>query len=65
VAQTAARLKEAAKLGFARAFAPETARADPETGIEVIGIRALLSLVGDVTTRRQRVTGPRPVRQDG
>jgi DNA repair protein RadA/Sms len=65
VAQTPARLKEAAKLGFARAFAPETARADPDTGIEVIGIRALLSLVGDVTTRRQRVIGPRPVRQDG
>jgi DNA repair protein RadA/Sms len=65
VAQTPARLKEAAKLGFARAFAPETARADPDTGMEVIGIRALLSLVGDVTARRQRVTGPRPVRQDG
>jgi DNA repair protein RadA/Sms len=68
VAQTPARLKEAAKLGFVRAFAPETARADAETGIEVIGIGALLSLVGDVATRdgaRQRVIVPRPVPQDG
>jgi DNA repair protein RadA/Sms len=68
VAQTPARLKEAAKLGFVRAFAPETARADADTGIEVSGIGALLGLVGDVTTRRgarQRVIVPRPVRQDG
>jgi len=68
VAQTPARLKEAAKLGFARAFAPETAHADPDTGIEVIGIGALLSLIGDVTARkgrRQRAIVPHPVRQDG
>jgi DNA repair protein RadA/Sms len=68
VAQTPARLKEAAKLGFVRAFAPETARADPDIGIEVIGIGALLSLVGDVTSRRgprPRAILPRPVRQDG
>jgi DNA repair protein RadA/Sms len=68
VAQTPARLKEAAKLGFVRAFAPETARADPDTGIEVTGIGALLGLVGDVAARkgaRQRVIVPRPVRQDG
>jgi DNA repair protein RadA/Sms len=68
VAQTPARLKEAAKLGFARAFAPEAARADPDTGIEVIGIGALLSLIGDVTARkgrRQPAIVPHPVRQDG
>jgi len=68
VAQTPARLKEAAKLGFVRAFAPETARADPDIGIEVVGIGALLSLVGDVTTRRgtrPRAIVPQPVRQDG
>jgi DNA repair protein RadA/Sms len=68
VAQTPARLKEAAKLGFVRAFAPETAGADPDTGIEVVGIGALLGLVGDVTTRRgtrQRAIVPHPVRQDG
>ena len=68
VAQTPARLKEAAKLGFVRAFAPETARADPDTGIEVTGIGALLSLIGDITTRRgrrQRATVPHPVPQDG
>jgi DNA repair protein RadA/Sms len=68
VAQTPARLKEAAKLGFVRAFAPETARADPETGIGVVGIGALLSLVGDVTTRRgtrPRAIVPQPIRQDG
>jgi DNA repair protein RadA/Sms len=68
VAQTPARLKEAAKLGFARAFAPEAARADPDTGIEVIGIGALFSLIGDVTARkgrRQPAIVPHPVRQDG
>src|SRR5262245_27780036 len=54
VAQTSARLKEAAKLGFTRVFAPEAARADPDIGIEVIGNGALLSLVGDVTARKGR-----------
>ena len=68
VAQTSARLKEAAKLGFTRAFAPEAARADADTGIEVIGNGALLSLVGDVTARkgrRQPAIVSHPVRQDG
>ena len=68
VAQTPARLKEAAKLGFTRAFAPEAARLDPDTGIEVIGNGALLSLVGDVTARkgrRQPAIVSHPVRQDG
>jgi DNA repair protein RadA/Sms len=68
VAQTPARLKEAAKLGFVRAFAPGTARADLDTGIDVAGIGALLGLVGDITARgsaRQRGIVPRPVRQDG
>ena len=68
VAQTPARLKEAAKLGFTRAFAPEAARADADTGIEVIGNGALLSLVGDVTARkgrRQPAIVSHPVRQDG
>jgi DNA repair protein RadA/Sms len=68
VAQTPARLKEAAKLGFTRAFAPEAARADPDTGIEVIGNGALLSLIGNVTARkgrRQPAIVSHPVRQDG
>jgi len=68
VAQTSARLKEAAKLGFTRVFAPEAARADPDIGIEVIGNGALLSLVGDVTARRGRrqpAIVSHPVRQDG
>jgi DNA repair protein RadA/Sms len=68
VAQTPARLKEAAKLGFTRAFAPEAARADLDAGIEVIGNGALLSLIGDVTARkgrRQPAIVSHPVRQDG
>jgi DNA repair protein RadA/Sms len=68
VAQTPARLKEAAKLGFTRAFAPEAARADSDTGIDVIGNRTLLSLIGDVTARkgrRQPAIVSHPVRQDG
>ena len=68
VAQTSARLKEAAKLGFTRVFAPEAGRADPDIGIEVIGNGALLSLVGDVTARRGRrqpAIVSHPVRQDG
>ena len=69
VAQTAARLKEAAKLGFARALAPEAARgeAPAESGIAVTSIGALTSLVADIAARGSRSRGglPRAVRQDG
>jgi len=68
VAQTAARLREAAKLGFVRAHAPEAARAEATVdGIEVIGVASLTSLVADIAARgiRPRGTAPRAIRQDG
>jgi DNA repair protein RadA/Sms len=69
VAQTAARLKEAAKLGFARALAPEAARgeATAESGIAVTTVGALSSLVADIAARGGRPRGgmPRSIRQDG
>jgi DNA repair protein RadA/Sms len=53
VAQTAARLKEAAKLGFGRAFLPETARgeADGDTKLALQAMGSLTSLVADVAAR--------------
>ena len=53
VAQTAARLKEAQKLGFARAFVPEPARgeASTEIGLTLTGIVALADLVADIAQR--------------
>jgi DNA repair protein RadA/Sms len=53
VAQTAARLKEAQKLGFARAIVPEAARteatAEPGFALEPVGM--LANLVGDIAAR--------------
>ncbi len=61
VAQTAARLKEAQKLGFARAVVPEAARAEgasePALALEFVG--NLASLVADIAAR-----GKRPGRPD-
>jgi DNA repair protein RadA/Sms len=52
VAQSASRLKEAAKLGFARAVVPETARAETaEPGIKVTDVGTLASLVADIAAR--------------
>jgi DNA repair protein RadA/Sms len=50
VPQSAARLKEAQKLGFSRAFLPETARGEAGTdiGLQVTGIGALRNLVADI-----------------
>ncbi|MGE3150218.1 MAG: DNA repair protein RadA [Pseudorhodoplanes sp.] len=56
VAQAAARLKEAAKLGFNRAFVPEAARgeADPALSLQTIG--NLSTLVADIAARGTRPT---------
>jgi DNA repair protein RadA/Sms len=53
VAQTSARLKEAAKLGFGRAVLPESARGDPggDAGLTLNTISGLTSLVADIATR--------------
>ncbi|MGC1464992.1 MAG: DNA repair protein RadA [Pseudolabrys sp.] len=59
VAQSAARLKEAAKLGFARAIMPEAARgeAGTDTGIKLTDVGNLTTLVADIASR-----GSRPAR---
>jgi DNA repair protein RadA/Sms len=55
VAQQAARLKEAAKLGFARAVVPEAARADAAEGMRLMEIGNLSSLVADIASRGNRL----------
>ena len=56
VPQTGARLKEALKLGFARAYLPEPARgeAGAETGLALTGIGGLADLVADIAARGKR-----------
>jgi DNA repair protein RadA/Sms len=58
VAQTSARLKEAAKLGFGRAVLPEAARGDAggDAGLSLNTIPSLSSLVADIAARGS----PRP-----
>ncbi len=53
VAQTTARLKEAAKLGFARAMLPETARGEPggDAGLSLTSVGSLTSLVAEIAAR--------------
>lgn len=53
VAQAGARLKEAAKLGFGRAFLPETARGDTDTDskLSLILLGSLSTLVADIAAR--------------
>jgi DNA repair protein RadA/Sms len=69
VAQTAARLKEAAKLGFARAVAPEAARADAggEAALAVQSVGSLTDLVADIAQRGKTAAqrAPRAVPQGG
>jgi DNA repair protein RadA/Sms len=55
VAQTPARLKEAAKLGFARAVMPEAARGDVgDAGLKVNEIGKLEALVADIAAKGRR-----------
>ena len=56
VAQAAARLKEAAKLGFARAIMPETSRGDAatESGLTTHPVGALVSLVSEIAAKGRR-----------
>jgi DNA repair protein RadA/Sms len=66
VAQTAARLKEAAKLGFTRAFAPEgRGEAAGDSGLTLSAIGNLTDLVADIAASGRRAKGPRIARQDG
>src|SRR5437660_6780720 len=60
VAQTGARLKEAAKLGFARAVLPEAARGEAasEGGISLEPIGSLASLIADIAARGRNANRP-------
>jgi len=58
VAHGAARLKEAAKLGFSRAVAPEAIRCDrTDSGLKIIDVASLANLVADIRRRRQGAHG--------
>jgi DNA repair protein RadA/Sms len=62
VAQTPARLKEAQKLGFARAIVPEAARGEvPETGLSLTTVGMLVNLVSAIAARGD---GPRHIERD-
>ncbi|EKS42434.1 DNA repair protein RadA [Afipia clevelandensis] len=60
VAQTSARLKEAAKLGFGRAVLPETARGDAvgDAGLALNTVGSLTSLVADIAAKGRKATAP-------
>ena len=64
VPQTAARLKEAAKLGFARAFVPESAKgeASSEPQLTISANNTLSALVADVAARGTS-RGPRLLKE--
>jgi DNA repair protein RadA/Sms len=66
VAQGPARLKEAAKLGFARAVVPEAARAEAgEPGLKVTDVASLANLVADIAALGKPRTAGKSRRQDG
>jgi DNA repair protein RadA/Sms len=66
VAQTAARLKEAAKLGFTRAFAPDARETGTDSGLSLSTIGNLTDLVADIAANSKRAKAPvRLARQDG
>ena len=68
VPQAAARLKEAGKLGFTRAFAPETARGETgaDSTLALTAIGSLTDLVADIAATSKRTKSPvRIAGQDG
>jgi DNA repair protein RadA/Sms len=66
VPQTAARLREAAKLGFTRAILPEVTRGDAgDAGLDLTPVGALSALVADIAARGQPAARPRIRREDG
>jgi DNA repair protein RadA/Sms len=54
VAQATARLREAAKLGFARAFVPEIARGEGDAGLALSTVGPLTELVGTIAAKGSR-----------
>jgi DNA repair protein RadA/Sms len=65
VPQAPARLKEAVKLGFARAVLPEGARGETADGIALSPVAALDRLVADVAARSPRGLRAAAGRDDG
>lgn len=66
VAQTSARLKEAAKLGFGRAILPESARGDVggDAGLSLNTVGGLTSLVAEIAARGSPRKGARQSRDE-
>src|SRR5882672_1233338 len=64
VAQTSARLKEAAKLGFGRAVLPESARGEPGgDALSLNPVGSLVSLVSDIAARGEKTSRNQPKTQ--
>ena len=64
VAQAAARLKEAQKLGFARAVVPEAARAEAaDPGLTLNTVGDLVNLVSDIAARGEKTSRNQPGHQ--
>jgi DNA repair protein RadA/Sms len=64
VAQTATRLKEAAKLGFARAFVPDTAKSESsDSGLALRAVGPLMEIVAEIAPKGTRRTPPPAVGQ--
>src|SRR5262249_7518263 len=67
VSQAAARLKEAQKLGFARAILPESARAESagEAGLVLKTVSSLAKLVTDIVADGERAERKHSRQEDG
>jgi len=66
VAQAAARLKEAAKLGFTRAVVPDAGKAEAgDGGLKTGFVSNLTNLVADIAARGNKGTGGKSRGQDG
>jgi DNA repair protein RadA/Sms len=64
VAQTAARLKEAAKLGFARAFVPDTVRSEAgDAGTVLRAVGPLVDLVAEIAPKGGERKAAEPARK--
>jgi len=66
VAYGAARLKEAAKLGFNRAIVPDAGRAEAiEPGLRVIDVASLANLVADIAAQSKATMASKVVDKPG
>jgi DNA repair protein RadA/Sms len=66
VAQAAARLKEAAKLGFARAVVPDAAKSEGgDAGLKISNVANLSHLVADIAALGKPGTTAKTREQDG